>query len=106
MMQRSDCVKWYETMMSEIESLNKNHVWDLIDLPEGRKAIYSKWVFKIKHFTDDKNVKHYKYKTRLVARGFQQVEGIDYREIYSPVVKYTTILENSSAGYGNGFFKW
>ena len=57
-------------------------------LPEGRKAITSKWIFKIKTGADGM-VK--RYKCRLVAKGYQQREGIDFKEVFAPVVKATTL---------------
>ena len=41
-------VKWKEAMEKEMESFHKNDVWDLVKLPKGRKAVGSKWVFKLK----------------------------------------------------------
>ena len=60
----------------------KNEVWTLVDLPDDRQAIENKWIFKKK--TDaEGNVTV--YKARLVAKGFQQVQGGDYDETFSPV---------------------
>jgi len=59
--------KWQEAMEREMESLNENSVWELVELPEDRKAVGSKWVYKIR--TDaDGSVE--RYKARLVAQGF------------------------------------
>ncbi|CAI7735898.1 unnamed protein product [Closterium sp. NIES-53] len=67
---------------------NENGTWELVELPEGRKAITSKWLFKIKSDADGKIER---YKSRLVAKGYQQKEKVDYKELFAPVVKPTTL---------------
>ena len=69
-------------------SLHKNHTWELVQLPEGKKALPCKWVYKEKITPSDGRPK---YKARLVAKGFKQQQGIDFDEIFSPVVKMTTL---------------
>lgn len=83
-----DADKWKRAMKEEIDSLVENQTWILTELPPGRKAIDSKWVFKVKR---DARGEVSRYKARLVIRGFSQVEGIDYQETYAPVVRYSTI---------------
>ncbi|KAK9065390.1 hypothetical protein SSX86_016773 [Deinandra increscens subsp. villosa] len=82
-------VKWIKAMEEEMESLEKNDTWDIVDLPAGQKPVACKWLYKIKEGvnTDDPP----RYKARLVAKGFTQQAGIDYKEVYSPVVKHSSI---------------
>lgn len=74
--------KWIAAMKEEIKSLNSLNSWEKTTLPESRKAIGCKWVFKIK---TDENGNVERYKARLVAQGFSQKYGIDYDQIFSPV---------------------
>lgn len=77
---RPDGNLWYKAMLEELSSITKNDTWELTDLPEGRKAIGSKWVYKLK---SDKDENIEQYKARLVAQGFSQKFGIDYDEIFA-----------------------
>lgn len=79
---------WEEAMKSEFESLLENKTWTIEDVPEDKVPIKCKWVYALKR---DANGKILKYKARLVARGFSQIEGIDYQETFAPVVRYTSI---------------
>jgi hypothetical protein len=75
-------------MTEEYQSIMKNDVWDIILRPKGKFVVTSKWIYKIKHAPDGSVEK---YKARFVARGFSQVEGIDYEETFSLVARYTSI---------------
>ena len=57
-------------------------MWEIVSRPEGKSVVTSKWIYKIKHTVDGSIKRH---KTRFVARGFSQVEGMDYEETFSPV---------------------
>ena len=81
-MMSPDSMKWLEAMKSEIRSMYKNKVWTLIDLPKDRRAIEIKWIFKRKMNTDSSVTI---YKARIVAKGFRQVQGVDYNEIFSTI---------------------
>jgi ATP-binding cassette subfamily B (MDR/TAP) protein 1 len=74
-------------MKEEMKLLVSNQTWELAKLLEGKKALQNKWVFRIKKEHDGSK----RYKAKLVVKGFQQKEGIDYTEIFSLVVKLTTI---------------
>jgi hypothetical protein len=76
-------------MVEEMEALDKNEAWDLVELSTGRNPIGKKWVFKMKLNAEDKVEK---YKARLVAKGYSQVEGIDFGEKFSHVSKLTSII--------------
>jgi hypothetical protein len=72
-----DSEKWKSAMRSEIDSMDDNEVWNLVDWADGVKPIECKWIYKKKRYMDG-NV--HIYKVGLVAKGFRQVEGIDYDE--------------------------
>jgi len=84
----TDASLWMTAMQEEVEALHKNKTWSLVELPKGRKAIGCKWVYKIKR---DSNDQVERYRARLVVKGYAQKEGIDFSEIFSPVVRLTTI---------------
>ena len=73
--------------LEEMNSLWKNDTYELTELPKGRKALTNKWVFKLKN--DDEKL--LKYKARLVVKAFGQKQGINFDEIFSPVVKMCSI---------------
>eukprot|EP00253_Pinus_taeda_P021808 PITA_21808 len=79
---------WKEAMVDEMASLHKNEAWDLVELPARRRPIGSKWVFKKKTNVEGKVEK---YKAWLVAKGYSQVSGIDFGDIFSPIAKVTSI---------------
>ena len=82
-MLKDDKLKWERAMQSEMDSLHST--WELVHLPDGKRALPCKWVYKLKVIT--KNGKP-KYKARLVDR---QQQGVDFKEIFSLVVKMTTL---------------
>lgn len=85
---RDDADRWNESMVAEFNALVKNGTWELTDLPRNRHPIKSKWVFNLKR---DKDGGIERYKARLVAKGCSQRFGIDYKETFSPVVRYSSL---------------
>jgi hypothetical protein len=83
-----DSEKWQSAMRSEIDSMDDNPVWNLVDQPDGVKPIECKWIYKKKRDIDG-NV--HIHKSRLVPKGFRQVQGVDYDETFSPVVMLKSI---------------
>ena len=72
-----------------MDALEKNVSWNILQLPARRKVVGSKWLFKKKLNVEGKVEK---YKARLVAKGYSHVEGIDFGEIFSLVVKLNSII--------------
>jgi hypothetical protein len=87
-MRRPDADLWYEAACAEMQAQQENGTWELVPLPPGRKAIGSRWVFKIK-WTADGSVE--RYKGRIVAKGYLQRPGIDYSETFAPTAKWAAL---------------
>ncbi|CAI7912089.1 unnamed protein product, partial [Closterium sp. NIES-54] len=83
-----DAEKWKQSVKEEYDSLLENKTWELCELPPGKKAISSKLIFRHKYGPDGELTR---YKSRLVAKGFQQTKGKDIDEIFAPVGKGTTL---------------
>ena len=73
---------WIDAMMEEYQCIMKNDVWNIVSRPEGKFAVTSKWIYNIKKIVGGIIERH---KMRFVARGFSQVEGIDYEETFAHV---------------------
>jgi hypothetical protein len=79
---------WRVVLQSEMEAVEKNHTWELADLPRGHSVITLKWVFKLKR---DEAVAIIKHKARLVARDFMQREGIDFDDTFALVARMKSV---------------
>lgn len=88
-------------MDEELRALNDNHTWSLVQLPCGKKVVGSRWVYKLK-FHSDGSIE--RYKARLVARGFTQTYGVDYKETFALVAKMNTVRVLLSVAVNQGWF--
>ena len=75
-------------MVEEYDSIMRNEVWEVVPRPEGKSVVTSRWIYKVKYAADGSIEKN---KDRFVAKGFSQVEGIDYDERFAPVARYASI---------------
>nr|XP_016488503.1 PREDICTED: uncharacterized mitochondrial protein AtMg00820-like [Nicotiana tabacum] len=80
--------KWVEAMDQELTALKENGTWSLVDLPTRKVSISCKWIFKIKYKA---NGEVERFKVRFVEKGHNQIEGFDYQETFSLVVKMVTV---------------
>jgi hypothetical protein len=98
-MARSDSAEWKESISRELSSLEAQQVATLVQCPKGVKPIKSRWVFKIKL---DSNNQPSSYKSRVVAKGYLQQQGIDYDDTYAPVARMKSIrmLLSIAAAHG------
>jgi hypothetical protein len=70
-------------MKEEMTSIEENMTWSLVNLPKGHHAIGLKWVFKLKR---DENGNIVRHKASLIVKGYVQRQGIDFDEVFAPVV--------------------
>ena len=84
----AEAVQWGAAITTEHDALVRRGTWELVAVPNGRKVIGCKWVFKTKFGQDGSITKR---KARLVCKGYDQVHGLDYEEVFAPTVKFTSI---------------
>ncbi|GKE85513.1 putative ribonuclease H-like domain-containing protein, partial [Tanacetum coccineum] len=81
-------LSWIEAMQDELLQFKLQQVWTLVDLPYGKRAIRTKWIYRNKK---NKRGIVFRNKARLVAQGYTQEEGIDYDEVFAPVARIEAI---------------
>ena len=83
-----NAVEWKAAMDREYQSLMKNKTWTLVPRPKDTNVVGNRWVYTIKR---DAYGNITKFKGRLVAQGYSQTHGVDYDEVFSPVVRFATL---------------
>ena len=86
--QSEDAEQWNTAMLAEFNWHLENGTWTVVKLPEGQKAIGSKWVYKKKYNADGTLER---YKARVVAKGFNQRPGQDYFETFASTMRQATV---------------
>ena len=79
---------WKRAMKDEMEAIDRNHTWELVVPPPNCKPIGLKWLFKVKKSAKGEILR---YKARLVVKGYSQRHGIDFDEVFAPVVRFEYI---------------
>ncbi|KAL4301305.1 hypothetical protein AHAS_Ahas17G0287600 [Arachis hypogaea] len=77
-----------EAMLAKYRALVHHKTWSLVELPPNKKVVSCKWIFALKKNAQEQVVRH---KARLVARGYTQTAGVDFDQVFSPVIKPVTI---------------
>ena len=85
---RPEWPRWEEAMQEEMDALEKHGTWRLEKPPLGTNVVSCRWVF---HAKKDASGNIYRYRARLVARGFSQIPGVDFFDTYAPVAKTASI---------------
>ncbi|CAI7855694.1 unnamed protein product [Closterium sp. NIES-54] len=93
--------EWRAAIQEELDTLAERGTWELVNMPEGRKPVGVRWIFKIK--TGDMGQLE-RFKAQLVAKGYTQVEGENFDQIYSPVSKLTTARTMLKMVTARGYF--
>lgn len=85
---RSDAEKWREAMKEEMDGFEDMGVYEVVDLPQGRRAVGCRWVYSFKRDIEGTITT---YKARLVAQGFSQIPGLDFDKTFAPVCRLSTV---------------
>jgi hypothetical protein len=91
---------WRDAMVEKHNSIMRNDVRDIVPRPEEKSMVTSRWIYKVKYAA---NGSVEKYKAIFVARGFSQKEGVDYKETFTPIARYSSIRVLLSTVYEMGW---
>ena len=79
---------WNRAMKEEMEAIDRNQTWEVVAPPPNCRPIGLKWLFKLKKSAKREILRH---KARLVVKGYSQPQGIDFDEVFAPVVRFKSI---------------
>jgi hypothetical protein len=79
---------WHKAYEEEIEAHRLNSTWEIVKLPPRKHAIGFRWFMKVK-FNADGSLDC--YKARMVAKGYSQCPGFDFKETFTSTIRYSTI---------------
>jgi hypothetical protein len=79
---------WVKAMNEELDQIEKNNTWEMVQRPKGKNVIGSKWIFKNKLNEQGQVIRN---KARLVCKGYAQIEGLDFDETFSPIARLEAI---------------
>ena len=85
---RPDAAEWHAAALEEFNALLENGTFEPVQLPEGRRAIGCRWVFKLKRKADGTVDR---FKARLVAKGFSQRPGLDFGQVFAPTARWAAL---------------
>ena len=87
-MASEDAPRWTAAMNTEISALLENKTWELVPRRPSMKVLKNRWVLRIKYNADGSIER---YKARLVVKGYMQEHGVDYQEVFAPVVRFESL---------------
>ena len=79
---------WRKAMQEEIDVIEKNNTWELVEKPNNKEVIGVKWIYRVKYHANGTVQRN---KARLVAKGYSQQPGIDFNETFTPIARLDTI---------------